>query len=134
MILLCCPGTTPVLEYVLLIFMIIHLQSQLKTRFNNPLILFTIEVITLGNKHIAIFVMNRLYQFYCFPDWTGLNTNVLSREITDRVILAVLSQTPHSGYVTLCYFNHCQHKNHVTMLYHVIDSNLQPLFTTHTAL
>jgi len=25
-------------------------------------------------------------------------------------------QTPHSGYVTLCYFNHCQHKNHVTMV------------------
>ena len=38
-------------------------------------------------------------------------------------------QTPHSGYVTLCYLNHCQHKNHVTMLYHVIDSKLQPLFT-----
>ena len=44
------------------------------------------------------------------------------------------TQTPHSGYVTLCYFNHCQHKNHLTMLYHVIDSKLQPLFTTHTAL
>ena len=43
-----------------------------------------------------------------------------------------ISQTPHSGYVTLCYFNHCQHKNHVTMVYHVIDSKLQPLFTTHT--
>jgi len=40
-------------------------------------------------------------------------------------------QTPHSGYVTLCYFNHCQHKNHVTMLYHVIDSKLQPIFSTH---
>ena len=38
-------------------------------------------------------------------------------------------QTPHSGYITLCYFNHCQHKNHMTMLYHVIDSNLQLLFT-----
>ena len=43
-----------------------------------------------------------------------------------------LCQTPHSGYVTLCYFNHCQHKTHVTMVYHVIDSKLQPLFTTHT--
>jgi len=51
--------------------------------------------------------------------------NVLSRE----VITAGVWQTPHSGYVTLCYFNHCQHKNHVTMVYHVIDSNLQPLFT-----
>jgi len=45
----------------------------------------------------------------------------------------VKPQTPHSGYVTLCYFNHCQNKNHVTMLYHVIDSKLQPLFTTPTA-
>ena len=36
------------------------------------------------------------------------------------------NQTPHSGYVTLCYFNHCLHKNHMTMLYHVIDSKLQP--------
>jgi len=43
-----------------------------------------------------------------------------------------LCHTPHSSYVTLCYFNHCQHKNHVTMVYHVIDSKLQPLFTTHT--
>ena len=36
--------------------------------------------------------------------------------------LLTFIQTPHSGYVTLCFFNHCQHKNHVTMLYHVIDS------------
>ena len=35
------------------------------------------------------------------------------------------AHTPHIGYVTLCYFNHCQHKNHVTMVYHVIDSKLQ---------
>jgi len=41
------------------------------------------------------------------------------REITLEIDMI---QTPHSGYVTLCYFNHCQHKNHVTMLYHVIDS------------
>jgi len=44
--------------------------------------------------------------------------------------LLPLIQTPHSGYVTLCYFNHCQHKNHVTMVYHVIDSKLQPFKTT----
>jgi len=46
--------------------------------------------------------------------------------------LHIFKQTPHSGYVTLCYFNHCQHKNHVTMVYHVIDSKLKPLFTAHT--
>ena len=43
-----------------------------------------------------------------------------------------ITQTPHSGYVTLCYFNHCQHKNHVTMVYHVIDSKLYyVIYYTH---
>jgi len=45
-----------------------------------------------------------------------------SLAVDEHMDAEVKLQTPHSGYVTLCYFNHCQHKNHVTMLYHVIDS------------
>ena len=57
-----------------------------------------------------------------------------TKQALDILLMHIQTQTPHSGYVTLCYLNHCQHKNHVTMLYHVIDSKLQPLFTTPTAL
>jgi hypothetical protein len=40
-----------------------------------------------------------------------------------------MNQTPHSGYVTLCYFNHCHHWNHV-MIVVSCDKNMVASFRT----
>jgi len=87
------------------------------------------------NHSISIYreCIDQIYDLLCCFSDKGIvilmgdfNARFLNDPVNNR------DQTPHSGYVTLCYFNHCQHKNHVTMLYHVIDSKFQPLFTTHT--
>ena len=89
--------------------------------------IFFIGRIKMVSNFVVILYNNEEYELRI----RDINICVYRYNILPQIWFSVM-QTPHSGYVTLCYFNHCQHKNHVTMVYHVIDSKLQPLFTTHT--